>query len=92
MTARRSTTTGIVRPPDPDPVPPAPAWIRAAAWTVIAVAAAVSVAAAGYLVGLRSAEAEQVRTRAAYCLLLDHLGADPASAAEAYPCSTEPTR
>lgn len=46
-------------------------------------------AAAGYLVGLRHGEASRAefeRTRRAFCLLLDELGADPETGPEAEPC------
>lgn len=88
-----STTTGIVRARTAEPATPAarPGMV-AAALTIIGLTLLASAAAAGYLVGLRSAEHEEIRTRRAVCLLLDYLGADPGSAAEVYPCSTEPTR
>lgn len=76
----------------PRPPAPPPRLAVAAALIVIGLTLLASAAAIGYLVGLRSAQADETRTRLAYCDLLDALGADASTPAEVYACSTEPTR
>lgn len=63
------------------------------AWTigrVVLVAVLVVLGAwAGYTLGLRD-HREERRTRTAVCQVLDQLGADASTAAQAYPCRDTP--
>lgn len=82
-----------IRNPTRLPPPPAFPWADLGyviARLIIVAALMLGAGAIGYTIGLRTDSPEHERTRRAVCQVLDHLGADASTAAQAEPCADTP--